>query len=141
MEQACSVIELVHSRAAAPAWLALPFLLMALIACDRRRDVAPPAPVQTGTASYYARELAGKPTASGEPHRPDALTAASRSLPLGSTAKVTNRKTGQSVTVEVNDRGPYAKNRILDVSPKAAEHLGFKDEGIAKVAVEPAPKR
>jgi rare lipoprotein A len=122
-----------------PARLALALSLAALGACDRKaeRPATPPAPIQTGVASYYAPELAGKPTASGEPFEPDAHTAASRTLPLGTTAKVTNTETGQSVTVEVNDRGPYAKNRVLDVSPKAAEHLGFKDDGVAKVAVQP----
>jgi len=137
--------ELAHGRAAAA--LAL---LTALGACGREpaRPVAqtpPPAPVQTGVASYYAKSLAGKPTASGEPHEPHALTAASRSLPLGTTAKVTNMENGRSVTVKVNDRGPYAKKRILDLSRRAAEHLGFKHDGIAKVAVQPVkatpPKR
>ena len=114
---------------------------MALGACDRQPDRrnrpdAPAAAVQHGVASYYAPELAGRPTASGEPFRPRALTAASRSLPLGATAKVTNTENGQTVTVEVNDRGPYAKNRILDVSPRAAEHLGMKDDGVAQVAVQ-----
>jgi rare lipoprotein A len=124
------------------ACLALGLSLTAVSACDRQPDraVAPaaqPAPVQTGVASYYARGLAGKPTASGEPHKPNALTAASRTLPLGTTAKVTNTENGKSVIVEVNDRGPYAKNRILDVSRKAARHLGFKEDGVAQVAVQP----
>lgn len=131
-----------------PACLALGLSLAALSACDRgpQRSVPPaarPVPVQTGVASYYARPLAGKPTASGEPHKPNALTAASRTLPLGTTAKVTNTENGKSVVVEVNDRGPYAKNRILDVSRKAASHLGFKHDGVAQVAVQPlrAPPR
>ena len=115
-----------------------------LSACDRQPAAgsapaaAPaPAPAQTGVASYYAKSLAGKPTASGEPHEPNALTAASRSLPLGTTAKVTNAENGRSVTVRVNDRGPYVKNRILDVSRRAAERLGFKRDGVAMVAVQP----
>jgi rare lipoprotein A len=127
---------------ARPVYLALALSLTSLGACDRKAErpivpAATPAPVQTGVASYYARRLAGKPTASGEPHKPNALTAASRSLPLGTTAKVTNTENGRSVTVKVNDRGPYAKNRILDVSPKAAKHLGFKHDGVANVAVQP----
>jgi rare lipoprotein A len=122
--------------------VALGLSLAAPGACDRQPDrpvaqTPPPAPVQTGVASYYARHFAGKPTASGEPHQPNALTAASRTLPLGTTAKVTNTENGRSVTVEVNDRGPYAKNRILDVSPKVAKHLGFKHDGVANVAVQP----
>jgi rare lipoprotein A len=150
-------IEFAHGRGVAPglsARLALAIFLMASNACDRPADQRPavrpapvqpapvqPAPVQTGVASYYAPELAGERTASGEPHDPAALTAASHSLPLGASAKVTNTQNGRSVTVEVNDRRPYAKRRILDVSPKAAEHLGFKDKGVAKVAVQPLPKR
>lgn len=104
-------------------------------------SVKPPAarlpPSQTGVASYYGPQFAGQPTASGEPHRPNAMTAASRTLPLGTTAKVTNTETGQSVAVKVNDRGPYAKHRILDVSPKAAKRLGMKEDGVARVKVQP----
>jgi rare lipoprotein A len=88
-------------------------------------------------ASYYGPQFAGQPTASGAPHKPNALTAASRTLPLGTTAKVTNTETGRSVAVKVDDRGPYAKGRILDVSPKAARHLGMKRDGVAPVKVQP----
>lgn len=95
-----------------------------------------PAP-QTGVASYYGKEFAGETTASGEPHRPEALVAASKTLPLGTTAKVTNTETGKTVAVEVNDRGPYAKGRIIDLSRKAAERLGMKKSGVAKVEVQP----
>lgn len=138
--------EVTRGRAAPtlarPARLVLALCLTALGACGREPDrpvapAEPAAPVQTGVASYYAPELAGKTTASGEPHEPNALTAAHRSLPLGATAKVTNTENGRSVTVEVNDRGPYAKNRILDLSRKAAERLGFKHDGVAQVAVQP----
>jgi rare lipoprotein A len=100
---------------------------------------------QTGVASYYGAHHAGKTTASGKPMRPDHLTAASPSLPLGTKAKVTNRETGKSVHVTVTDRGPYAKGRILDVSSKAAETLGMKHDGVAPVKVKPVepppPKR
>lgn len=91
--------------------------------------------VQRGKASYY--RPAGKITASGHPARPQALTAASKTLPLGARAKVTNVETGKSVRVTITDRGPYAKGRILDVSPKAAEKLGMKDDGVAPVKVKP----
>jgi rare lipoprotein A len=122
--------------------LALGLFIVALAACSRQPEQAsaPPAqaaPAQTGVASYYAKGLAGRPTASGEPHEPNALTAASPSLPLGTRAKVTNTGNGRSVTVKVNDRGPYARNRILDLSRRAAERLGFEHEGLAKVAVQP----
>lgn len=92
---------------------------------------------QTGEASFYGTHDAGETTASGAPFDPKALTAASPTLPLGTKAKVTNQDTGQSVNVTVTDRGPYAKGRILDVSPKAADHLGMKQSGVADVKVEP----
>jgi len=98
---------------------------------------------QTGVASYYGAHHAGKTTASGAPMTPGSLTAASPNLPLGAKAKVTNRDTGKSVQVTVTDRGPYAKGRILDVSTKAAEALGMKEDGVAPVTVdpvEPAPR-
>lgn len=92
---------------------------------------------QSGVASYYGAHAAGKKTASGKTLAPNKMTAASRTLPLGTKAKVTNAETGKSVGVTVTDRGPYARHRILDVSPKAAQDLGMKDDGVAKVKVQP----
>jgi len=92
---------------------------------------------EVGLASFYGRAFAGKRTASGARYDPDALTAAHRTLPLGSTAKVTNTKTGWSVHVRVNDRGPYAHGRILDLSRRAAASLGITDAGVAEVTVQP----
>jgi rare lipoprotein A len=108
----------------------------------RRPAVDRSGKTQVGKASYYGVHQAGEITASGKPLKPGKLTAASRTLPLGTVAKVTNRKTGRSVTVKVTDRGPYAKHRIIDVSPKAATILGMKKDGVAKVKVKPlqAPK-
>jgi rare lipoprotein A len=91
--------------------------------------------VQKGKASYY--RAPGKTTASGKPMKPHALTAASKTLPLGTKAKVVNAETGRAVNVTVTDRGPYAKGRIIDLSPKAAEKLGMKDDGVAPVKVKP----
>jgi rare lipoprotein A len=113
----------------------------ALLACceagaDRTSNVEVVQP-QVGVASYYGREFAGKKTASGEPFDPRAMTAASPSLPLGTTARVTNTVTGRSVAVEINDRGPYTKSRILDVSAAAARQLGMKESGVAQVAIQP----
>lgn len=93
--------------------------------------------VQVGTASYYGKRFAGKKTASGERMSPSKMTAASKTLPLGTKARVTNLKTGKSVAVTVNDRGPYAAGRVIDVSPKAAEALDMKDDGVAPVKVRP----
>jgi len=92
---------------------------------------------QRGMASYYGPHHAGKRTASGKPMRPSSLTAASPNLPLGTKAKVTNRHTGKSVNVTVNDRGPYAKGRIIDLSARAAEVLDMKQAGVVPVEVEP----
>jgi rare lipoprotein A len=96
--------------------------------------------VQVGTASYYGTQAAGKTTASGEKMSPSKLTAASKTLPLGTKAKVTNLRTGKSATVTVNDRGPYAGGRVIDVSPKAADRLDMKQDGVAPVAVKPLGK-
>ncbi len=87
-------------------------------------------------ASYQGDDHAGDRTASGEPYDPDALTAASRTLPIGSTVVVTNPKTGESVKVRINDRGPYVHGRGLDLSKHAAEELGITKNGVAPVKVK-----
>ena len=86
---------------------------------------------QQGVASYYRPTALGARTASGKAPKAGALTAASKTLPLGSKAKVTNTETGRSVKVTVTDRGPFVKGRILDVSPRAADKLGMKEDGVA----------
>jgi rare lipoprotein A len=96
-----------------------------------------PAKPQTGEASFYGPGFAGRATASGETFDPNKLTAASPTLPLGTKAKVTNTETGRSVNVTINDRGPYAENRVIDVTTRAAEHLGMKEDGVAPVKVQP----
>jgi len=97
---------------------------------------------QVGQASYYSPRFAGRRTASGAKFRPNQLTAASRTLPLGSKAKVTNLTNGRSVEVTVTDRGPHARRRILDLSAGAARRLGMIRAGVAKVQVRPlAPRR
>jgi rare lipoprotein A len=92
---------------------------------------------EVGKASFYSRHAIGKKTASGERLTATGLTAASRSLPLGAKARVTNTDTGRSVKVTVTDRGPYVKGRVMDVSPKAADILGMKKDGVASVKVRP----
>jgi rare lipoprotein A len=101
--------------------------------------VSPPSVKQTtvGEASWYGRDFNGKTTASGHTFDETKMTAAHRTLPLGSKAKVTNLDNGKSVEVEINDRGPYAKGRILDLSHAAAKALGIGDHGTARVSVEP----
>lgn len=87
------------------------------------------------TASRYSRDLAGNCTSNGERYSPNSLTAASRSLPMGSTVKVTNVDTGNSVNVRINDRGPYVRGRSLDLSTRAAHDIGMGDRGVAKVKI------
>lgn len=101
------------------------------------QDLQPAGPAQEGEASWYGEDFEGKATASGEPFDPDDLTAAHRELPLGSKAEVTNLETGESVTVEINDRGPYAKGREIDLSKEAAEQLDIVEEGEAEVRIQP----
>ena len=91
-----------------------------------------------GKASYYARRFAGQTMADGTPMDPKDDNAASRTLPLGTTAKVTNLETGKSAVVTIQDRGPYIVGRIVDLSPSTARQLGLTaKEGLADVKVEP----
>jgi rare lipoprotein A len=92
--------------------------------------------VGEGTASYYGAELAGNRTSSGERFDPRAFTCAHRSLPLGSKVKVTNLSNGRSVIVRVNDRGPFTRGRILDMSLAAAREIAMVGPGHARVRLE-----
>jgi rare lipoprotein A len=87
----------------------------------------------TGVASYYHE---GTRTASGERFNPSAMTAAHRTAPLGSQMRVTNLNNGRSIVVRINDRGPFVRGRIIDVSAHAADSLGFRSAGVARVKVE-----
>lgn len=90
---------------------------------------------ETGIASWYGDDFHGRKTANGEIYNMNSLTAAHRTLPMPSFVDVTNLDNGKQIRVRVNDRGPYARGRIIDVSKRAAELLGFKDKGVAKVRV------
>lgn len=97
---------------------------------------------ETGSASWYGIPFHGQKTANGEVYDMNQLTAAHRTMPLPSYARVTNLTNGSSIIVRVNDRGPFAKNRIIDLSYKAAELLGYQKRGVTDVRVEyigPAP--
>ncbi|WP_420455544.1 septal ring lytic transglycosylase RlpA family protein [Rubrivirga sp.] len=96
--------------------------------------------IEGGRASYYGAELAGNPTASGEPFDPADLTAAHRTLPLGTRVRVTHARTGRSVVVRVNDRGPFHGERVIDVSRAAADEIGLTRSGTAEVELERLPK-
>ncbi len=126
-------------------------LLMALVAtgcATIRRDTEAPvasrpdrsAPrkptVQTGRASWYGAPHHGKKTASGEVYDKNRLTAAHRTLPLGTRVRVTNTDTGRSVVVRINDRGPFADGRTLDLSEAAAREIGPLGAGVFIVRLE-----
>ncbi len=91
---------------------------------------------ETGVASWYGEDFNGKMTANGERYNMNTLTAAHRTLPLPSIVKVTNLQNGRSVVLRVNDRGPYVKDRIIDLSKRGAQLLGYMGQGTTKVKVE-----
>jgi rare lipoprotein A (peptidoglycan hydrolase) len=103
----------------------------------------PESPVveQVGVASWYGPGFHGQETASGERFDQNQLTAAHRTLPLGTTAVVTNLETGKSVKVKITDRGPYVKGRKIDLSRAAARKLGMTKKGVAKVKITATPRR
>jgi rare lipoprotein A len=90
---------------------------------------------ETGIASWYGSEFGGRLTANGELFDPSAISAAHPTLPLPVNVRVTNLENGKSIVVRVNDRGPYAKGRIIDLSEHAADLLGYKAQGTARVRV------
>lgn len=96
---------------------------------------------KSGKASYYGNEFDGRKTASGEIFRQSKLTAAHKKLPFGTQVKVTNLKNGKSVTVKINDRGPFVAGRIIDLSKTAAEEIGMLKDGVAKVKIRYKRKR
>jgi rare lipoprotein A len=122
--------------------------LLMIVGCATRVTPPPPAPapvkfvppppppkpaVHAVKASWYGTEFAGRPTSSGERFRPDRLTAASKTLPLGSVVKVENPTNGRAVTVRINDCGPYVRGRSLDLSRGAAQKIGITHQGVARV--------
>ena len=124
------------------------FLILTLAGCQRNEAPQPETDSaskekskagqiqQQGPASWYGDDFHGQKTASGEIFNQNELTAASKTLPLGSKAEVTNTETGEKVTVRVTDRGPYVGKRIMDLSKAAAEEIGIKKEGVAEVKIK-----
>tara|TARA_B100000029_G_scaffold103152_1_gene93644 strand:+ start:1719 stop:2165 length:447 start_codon:yes stop_codon:yes gene_type:complete len=92
--------------------------------------------VQIGIASYYGKEFHRKLTANGQRFNMYKVSAAHKTLPLGTRVKVTNLNNGKSIRLTINDRGPFKKGRILDLSYKAAQKLGFVNEGTTKVRID-----
>jgi rare lipoprotein A len=106
----------------------------------------PPAPAghidhsgrkQKGRASFYANRFANRKMADGKRMNPNSNIAASKTLPLGSIAKVTNLQNGKTVTVKIEDRGPYVNGRVVDLAPKVADQLDLKEKGVVPVEVKP----
>jgi rare lipoprotein A len=95
---------------------------------------------ETGIASYYGPE-SGNVTANGERFRPDGISCAHRTLPFGTVVRVTDRATGRSVVCRINDRGPYVRGRVIDLSRGAARRLGIIKRGVARVKVEILDRR
>jgi rare lipoprotein A len=96
-----------------------------------------PRQTQTGMASWYGYECSK--TASGERYDPMSLTAAHRTLPFGTMVEVRNLATGRSITLRINNRGPFHKSRVIDVSKRAAQELGMIKSGVARVELAVAP--
>ena len=99
---------------------------------------------ESGQASYYARKFQGRTMANGEKYRRGKLTAAHKTLPLGTKVKVTNTRNNRSVKLRITDRGPFIRGRIIDLSEKAARRLDFIKAGVVPVTlkvIEPAPGR
>lgn len=120
-------------------YLALAILALGLVGllstgCSMNRyDRPEPGTVQRGIASWYGEPFHGRATASGEIYDMHRMTAAHRDLPLGTTVEVTNLDNGRRVRLRVNDRGPFVRGRILDVSYAAAKELGMIGPGTAKI--------
>jgi rare lipoprotein A len=120
----------------------LPLLLTVACSVNRRPNDGVSGlgrPLESGVASWYGPGFQGRRTASGERYDMNDLTAAHPTLPFGTRLKVRNTRTGQSVIVRVNDRGPFAKSRILDLSRAAAKEAGVYGPGTAYVEIYPVP--
>lgn len=102
------------------------FLVFVVTSCAQQQE---------GKASYYADKFHGKSTASGEKYDIEKLTAAHRSLPFGTHVEVTNKKNQKSVIVTINDRGPFVKGRIIDLSRAAANKIDLIRDGVASVSI------
>jgi rare lipoprotein A len=120
-------MEIRHSIIAA-------FFILCLSSCARKIT-------ETGKGSFYADKFHGRTTASGARFSQHKMTAAHRTLPFGTKVKVVNMANGRSVKVTINDRGPFAPGRIIDVSKKAAQKLGMVNAGVANVEIKYKKKK
>jgi rare lipoprotein A len=110
-------------------------LSLLLCGCAGSRAARKPGACERGQASWYGGQFHGRETASGETYDKEALTAAHPRLPFGTVVCVTNLKNGWTVNVRINDRGPHAKGRIIDVSEAAARQLGMLGDGVVPVSL------
>ena len=111
-------------------WILLPALLLLAAACGTTRHGRV---LEQGEASWYGPGFHGRTTANGETYNQDDLTAAHRTLPFNTVVRVINLDNGKSVNVRINDRGPYARGRIIDLSKEAARRIAMVDSGVAPV--------
>jgi rare lipoprotein A len=112
-------------------------LALTLAACASPQPASTPSGGhEHGLASWYGGKFHGRRTASGEVYDQNAMTAAHKTLPFGTRVRVTNLKNGRSAVLRINDRGPFVRGRIIDVSRRAADHLGFRVDGVTKVEVQ-----
>ena len=123
-------------RHALLATAALAFALAATSCGGKPKPALTPGAVETGVASYYASKFHGRQTANGETYDETKLTAAHRTLPFGTVARITNLENGREIEVRINDRGPFKKGRIVDVSRRGAELLDFIRAGLVRVRLE-----
>jgi peptidoglycan lytic transglycosylase len=100
------------------------------------QELGPSSRTQEVKASWYGPSLAGHKTTSGKHYDPEGLTAASKTLPIGSVVKVSNPRNGKSVNVRIDDRGPFVRGRSLDLSHHAAKSLGILHKGVTQVKVQ-----
>ena len=110
-------------------------LSLLLCGCAGSRAARKSGPCERGQASWYGGHFHGRETASGETYDKEALTAAHRELPFGTIVKVTNEKNGWTCNVRINDRGPFVRGRVIDVSEAAARQLGMIGDGVVPVSV------
>ena len=124
-----------------PRWvyISFAFLALALAGCAKRAPVNPSEWIgyqEAGEASYYAMKYQNRKTASGERLDQGSSTAAHRKLPFGTMVKVTNITNSKSVTVRINDRGPFVKGRVIDLTRSAFKRIGDLDSGVVSVKIE-----
>lgn len=112
------------------------FVVVSMATSCAKRHAARPMHKEVGMASWYGPKFHGKRTASGERYDQRKLTAAHPSLPFGTKVRVTNIENDRSVVVEINDRGPFIRNRIIDLSKAAAKEIGMLGCGVARVELE-----